>query len=419
MFLTPEPDALLDILPVMINMGYGQDVYHAIGTCKTLWEDKYIWQVVKDMRFGALSQTPLMHHAFDGPTKHEILKGLLSRKASLKAKDDDGSTALFYAANGNQPETVKYLHSLGADINEPDNEGATPLIDSAYLGNTGSVTALLELGASTAGWEKKHGCSAFLSAARGYGIPGAQHRCMQLLFEHGADVNERSLVGKTALMYLATHAWSSLDLQYLIERGAGLNLTDYEGETALHRATHAHNVSCVLTLLAAGADPNIRCSIGMTPLHWAALNCNELIVDALLSAGANPLVETDAGNTPMDLVEEEMENPETDREEIAEYRRIAQRLFENGDEDAELPPEPLEALWLAEMDTIQVEEDPMWLLKASQLDRATPLEYGWPCSPAKKESKGTFEHVIEWIQSIGGVENIIEINLRHPRPSAD
>lgn len=399
MVLTVEPDALLDILPIMINMGYGQDVYRAIGTCKTFWEDRYIWQVVKDMRFGALLQTPLMFHSSDGPEKHEIIKGLLSRKASLKTKDDDGSTALFYAANANQPETVKFLHGLGADINEPDNEGATPLIDSAYLGNTESVSTLLELGASTAGWDKKHGCSAFLSTARGYGVPGAQHICMRILLEHGADVNEQSLVGKTALMYLATHAWSSPDMEYLIKKGAGVNITDYENETALHRAAHAHNVSCALTLLAAGANPNMPCSIGMMPLHWAAMNCNELLVEALLSAGADPLAETDAGNTPMDLVEEEMENPETEREEIAEYRRIARLLLEHGDEDADLPPEPLEALWLAEMDTIQVEEDPMWLLKAARLDR---LEYECSCSPAKKESKGTFEHIIEWIQSIGG-----------------
>ena len=414
MFLTPEPDALIDILPIMINMGYGQDVYHAIGTCKTLWEDKYIWQVVKDIRFGGHMSTPLMHHAHDGPKKHEIIKGLLSRKASLTAKDDDGSTPLFYAANGNQPETVKFLHSLGADINEPDYEGATPLIDSAYLGNLASVKALLELGASTEGWEKKHGCSAFLSAARGYGVPGAQHSCMQILLEHGADVNERSLFGKTALMYLAAHAWSSPDLEYLIKAGADLDVTDYDGETALHRAVHANNLSCTLTLLAAGANPNIRCSIGMMPLHWAALNGVELIVEALLSAGADPLAQTDSGNTPMDLVEEEMENPETDREEILEYRRIAQLLYENGDEDADLPHEPLELLWLAEMDAIQVEEDPMWLLRASRMDRSEPFEYGWPCHPVKKNSKGKFETIIAWIQSIGGVGNINEIDLTHP-----
>jgi ankyrin repeat protein len=377
MFLTPEPDALIDILPIMINMGYGRDVYHAIGTCKTLWEDKYIWQVVKDMRFGELLQTPLMHHAYDGPTKHEIIKSLLSRKASLKTKDADGSTALFYASNGNQPETVKFLHSLGADINEPDDEGATPLIDSANLGNLEALEALLELGANKTTWDKKFGCSPFLSAARGYGHPGEQDKCMKLLLKHGADVNERSFDGKTALIYLSKYNWSSADLDYLIGLGANLNLTDYEGETALHMAVKQNNLCCALTLLAAGANPNIGCSIGMTPLHWAALNCYEVMVDALLSSHADPLATTDRMVTPMDLLREELENEETSREEVLEYRRIAKTLYENGDEDAYLPPEPLELLWLAEMETIQVEEDPMWLLKAARLDRIQPLEYGW------------------------------------------
>lgn len=418
MFLTPEPDALIDILPIMINMGYGRDAYPAISTCKTLWEDKYIWQVVKDMRFGALVQTPLMWHAFNGPSKHEILKGLLSRKASLIAKDDDGSTPLFYAANGNQPETVKFLHSLGADMNEPDHEGATPLIDSAYLGNTESVKALLELGANTLGWEKKHGCSAFLSSARGYGIPGDQEGCMKLLLEHGADVNEQGLFGKTALMYLAAHSWSAPDLEYLIKAGADLDLTDFENETALHRAVHANNVSCTLTLLAAAANPNVPCSIGMTPLHWAAINGHELIVEALLSAGADPLAQTNAGNTPMDLVFEEMEESQIEREEILEYRRIARLLYENGDEDADLPEDPLEALWLAEMDIIEPEEDPMWLLRSARLDRMEPLEYGWPCHSLKTNSKGNLENIIAWIYSIGGIGNMIEVDLRHPHPAA-
>ena len=55
-----------------------------------------------------------------------------------------------------------------------------------------------------------------------------------------------------------------------------------------------------------------------------------------------------------------------------------------GDDDADIPDEPLELLWLAEMDAIQVEEDPTWLLKAARLDRTEPYEYGWPMS--KKET---------------------------------
>ena len=387
MFLTPEPDALLDILPIMVNMGYGRDVYAAIGTCKTFWEDKYIWQVVKDMRFGGHKATPMMHAAVEGPKAHEIIKGIMKRKGSLTAKDDDGSTPLFYAANANQPETVKFLHSLGADIEEPDDEGMTPLMDSAFLGNLDSVTALLELGAKTTGWDKKHGCSAFLSAARGYGHAGKQDECMALLLAHGANVNEQGLFGCTALMYLAKQPWSSDDMAHLISAGASVDLQNFDGETALHIAVWNHNWTCAKTLLAAGANPNARCSDGMTPLHRAAWNGNMEITLLLLESGADARVMTNGWNTPMDFVQEELdnENGENTREEIAEYRRIARLLFVmGGDGDAEIPDFPMEPLWLAEMDTIQVEEDPMWLLHAARLDRMEPYEYGWPLS--KKET---------------------------------
>lgn len=384
MFLTPEPDALLDILPIVVNMGYGRDVYAAIGTCKTFWEDKYIWQVVKDMPFGGHEATPMMHAAVEGPKAHEIIKGIIKRKGSLTAKDDDGSTPLFYAANANQPETVKFLHGLGADIEEPDYQGFTPLLDSAYLGNLDAVKALLDLGANMHRWDTKFGCTPFLNAARGYGIPGEQDECMRLFLERGVDVNEQSLFGDTALMYLAKHEWSSDDMEYLIADGADTSLRDYDGETALHKATYNNNLKCVKTLLAAGANPNPRDSIGMTPLHQAAWNGHDELVLALLESGADATIMTDGMNLPSHYVIHEInnENGDNTREQIAEYRRIAYHLFVlGGDPNAELPDFPMEPLWLAEMEEIGVEEDPMWLLHAARLDRMEPYEYGWPLRP--------------------------------------
>jgi hypothetical protein len=384
MFLTPEPDALLDILPIVINMGYGRDVYAAIGTCKTFWEDKYIWQVVKDMPFGGHKATPMMHAAAEGTKAHEIIKGILKRKGSLTAKDDDGSTPLFYAANANQPETVKFLHGLGADIEEPDYQGFTPLLDSSYLGNLNTVRALLDLGANMHLWDRSFGCTPFLNAARGYGVAGKQDECMELFLERGADVNEQSLFGTTALMYLAKHCWSSEDMEYLIKAGATTDQQDYDGETALHIATWNHNFSCTKILLAAGANPNARCSAGMTPLHRAAWNGNAEMTLLLLESGADARIMTNGWNTPMDFVREELdnENGENSKEQLIEYRKIAEHLFLiGGDGAAELPDFPMEPLWLADMEEIVVEEDPMWLLHAARLDRMEPYEYGWPLRP--------------------------------------
>lgn len=381
MFLTPEPDALIDILPIMINMGYGKDVYHAIATCKTLWEDKYIWQVVKNMPFGEKNATPLMVAATRGTKAHTIIKNILKRKGTLTAKDIEGSTPLFYASNADQPKTVKFLHSLGADIDEPDYEGFTPLLDSCNLGNFKTVKTLIALGANLNVRDRIYGCTPFLNAARGYETSSESRQCMLYLLKKGANIDEQDLFGRTALIHLAKCYWSYDEMEILIAKGASVELRDYEGETALHKAAFNGNYGGIKMLVKGGADVNVQCnSYGMTPLHQAAFNGDECIVKLLLEEGANARMLTHGAHTPMDFVRGEIfENKENTRDQIADYRAIAKLLFTvGGDPDAELPPFPIEHLWLAEMDTIEPDEDPMWLLRAARMDRVEPVEYGWP-----------------------------------------
>ena len=112
----------------------------------------------------------------------------------------------------------------GADPNERDGRGMTPLGMAASIGKAGVVKVLLEA---------------------------------------GADPNARNEGGVTPLHTAAM--------------GVGM--------TPLYWARTAE---AVMVLLQAGADPNTRIGVsGETPLHWAALVGTAEVVTALLQAGAD------------------------------------------------------------------------------------------------------------------------------------
>lgn len=57
----------------------------------------------------------------------EIIKSLLEKNADINAKDKDGVTALWLAANGGSLEIVNILLENSADINVKDTNGRTAL----------------------------------------------------------------------------------------------------------------------------------------------------------------------------------------------------------------------------------------------------------------------------------------------------
>jgi len=70
-------------------------------------------------------ETPLQAAAFRGV--QPIIDLLLRHGAALKVKGFGGATALHWAVDGQQVETVKLFIDKGADVNALDDEGKTPL----------------------------------------------------------------------------------------------------------------------------------------------------------------------------------------------------------------------------------------------------------------------------------------------------
>lgn len=68
---------------------------------------------------------------------------------NLEAKDNDGFTALHWAAWSGMPRSTILLTQGGLDLNAQENAGYTPLMLAALRGNAAAVRLLLELGADT------------------------------------------------------------------------------------------------------------------------------------------------------------------------------------------------------------------------------------------------------------------------------
>jgi ankyrin repeat protein len=87
---------------------------------------------------------------------------------------------------------------------------------------------------------------------------------IQLLAEHGADIND-----KNTGMLIRYAQGSERITKYLIDNGADVDMQDAIGTTALHIAALNHRTANAKALLEAGADPSIKNDESKTALDIA------------------------------------------------------------------------------------------------------------------------------------------------------
>ena len=175
----------------------------------------------------------------------EVISILLEAGADLNAKDEDGRTALMWAAE-NTPEVVSVLLRAGADINVRDNYGSTVLIRAAQnCENPDVITVLVEAGADVNA-KNNDGDTALIRAAQ-LGTPDG----ISALLGAGADVNVKGYEGGTALMSAACDIEETDSLKLLLKAGADVNAKSDEGKTALDLAQEMDNVEAAKVLKAA------------------------------------------------------------------------------------------------------------------------------------------------------------------------
>lgn len=181
---------------------------------------------------------------------HKIVLGLSAQDLEeqvnlhpeeLNLQDAMGRTALAWAAARGDQRSVVTILSYGADPNITDVQLSGPLSNAAAQGHTLCVQLLLEAGADpepVLPSNIRKG-SPLNVAARNTNDPILLKR----LLDFGADVDQSSTDGKTALFHAARNDNASFAI-LLLEYGANINAISATGETPLTTAItyNSHNV---------------------------------------------------------------------------------------------------------------------------------------------------------------------------------
>ncbi|XP_056001361.1 kinase D-interacting substrate of 220 kDa-like [Ostrea edulis] len=118
------------------------------------------------------------------------------------------------------------------------------------------------------------------------------------LMEAGAGVNLQNRRGNTALIYVCKRGHMKL-LEKLVQAGADLNLQNDCRNTPLIVAFKGGHVGVVKELVKKGADVNLQDKWGNTPLIYACKAGYTSVVEELVKAGADVTLRGRLGNTPL------------------------------------------------------------------------------------------------------------------------
>jgi len=190
-----------------------------------------------------------------------------------------GLSALFYAAFYGHNMIIEYLVNCGANINEKNLTGVTPLakaVESARPDAINTVKCLLKHRADP-NIADCNGNTPLIKAVKIGNI-----ELVKCLIAHSTtDVNKQNNEKNTSLHEAAFKGNKEL-VDGLIAAGADVNKRNSAGKAPLHRAVAVNHLSVVKTLLDNGASVNLQDTLGYTPCHYAAFfglrECTECLV---------------------------------------------------------------------------------------------------------------------------------------------
>ena len=231
-------------------------------------------------------ETPLMFAARSGNV--DAVKVLLDHQADVNARETlRGTTALMWATDQRHAEAVRVLAQRGADVSavsNPDTKG-----NRAYLAPPvqARLRAALAAGKEPGDLLAPGGEQARVTAPAGRGgrggaasapvkpkpedlVAAADAAAAESSFGRGTDTDGGGL---TSLVFAARQ--DCLDcVKALLEAGANVNQGTHYGWTALLTAVQNRHYQLSTYLLEHGANPNIPNIGGWTPLYLATDNRN-------------------------------------------------------------------------------------------------------------------------------------------------
>jgi ankyrin repeat protein len=251
------------------------------------------------MAGAALASEPSLLGAVRAGDHDGALK-LLAAGGDAKAKGNDGTTTVMYAAYNGDADLVQRLVAAGVDVNAVNDYGATALSEAAIAGSLPIIKTLLAAGAD-AKRTNGEGETALMEVARTGNVEAAK-----LLVAAGTDVNAQELWGgQSALMWAAARSHPEM-VKFLLSKGANANARGLErdwqrrilteprpkdmnrgGFTALLYAAREGCIDCARNLVKGGADIDLPDPERVTALALAINNLHYDLAVYLIEAGAD------------------------------------------------------------------------------------------------------------------------------------
>jgi uncharacterized protein len=237
---------------------------------------------------------------------------MIQSGADVNQAQGDGSTPLLWAVNRQDYEVAKALLAKKANPNAVNEFGAMPLTEAARLNDDMLVKMLLDAGAKVDSANPDDETALMLAIMNG------NLQMTETLVKAGANVNKiEKFHNQTPLIYAAAGGHIAI-MKLLLSKDADVRprslYTDWPSQVTSEPRTQYRSVgglnplmyavrggcySCVAQLVASGADVNFPTPEGITPLMLALDNEHNEIAKFLMDKGAYLDVWDWWGRTPL------------------------------------------------------------------------------------------------------------------------
>lgn len=181
------------------------------------------------------------------------------------------------AIKGGNIEIVKLLVDRGAKI-DTETDDRSSLNNAIWMKNKKIIRFLIKSGIYI-----DRSCSSSLIFSAMY---SRSFEMMKYVIEDlHVCIDSREIHYQHTPLYKTVCEDLYQEAQYLIKRGANVNIPNKDNETPLHVAVTGKRFKFIELLLKNGADPSIKDAKGLTPLDYAKQANNRQIIKLLMRYG--------------------------------------------------------------------------------------------------------------------------------------
>jgi len=217
--------------------------------------------------------TPLAFATFQG--QRETAIACIEAGAKIDVESNDGQTPLHYSCLFEDLELSAKLIEKGADVNKVAKDGYTPLSAAACVRCNKILKLLLDAGAEVKGSDLEGSTPLHVIANNG------DVESTNMVLAKNPPLEETNQHGHTPLVAACNGPNPEGVVEVLVDHGVNVDHQDNEGYTALHYMAARGMKSTVEKLLQANASTSIKCNQGLSAKDIAERYEHQEIVELL------------------------------------------------------------------------------------------------------------------------------------------